>query len=49
MPASDSRATNKAYGLAIEEQNKVLDLMSKTMQDLRIKGKNRLLPFQNGK
>lgn len=49
MAAPDARNRNKAYGLSIEEQNQIIDDMSTTIFDLRVKGRKHLLPFQTGK
>jgi hypothetical protein len=49
VPVSDYRTTNRAYSLSIDEQNQIIDGMSKTMLNIRLKGRNCLLPFQTGK
>lgn len=48
VPRQDSRERLNAYGLALETQNEVLNNMSKMMTDIRVIGKNTLLPFQKG-
>jgi hypothetical protein len=48
VPVSDYRTRNRAYGLSIDEQNQIIDGKSKTMLNLRVKGRNCLLPFQTG-
>lgn len=45
---SDSRKRVKAYGLALPEQNEILDKMEKTISNLRKVGCKTLLPFQRG-
>lgn len=48
VPISDSRDRTKAYGLALELQNGIIDAMTKTIENLRVKGKTYLFPFQKG-
>lgn len=48
VPQSDSRARVKAYGLALPDQNEILDKMEETMYNLKKVGSNTLLPFQRG-
>nr|CAH7768085.1 unnamed protein product [Callosobruchus chinensis] len=45
-PVTDSRAINRAYGLALEEQNKILDKMSEVMNELKVIDSRGKLPFQ---
>nr|CAI5847573.1 unnamed protein product [Callosobruchus analis] len=45
-PVTDSRARNRAYGLALEEQNKILDKMSEVMSGLKVFNCRGKLPFQ---
>ncbi|VEN55423.1 unnamed protein product, partial [Callosobruchus maculatus] len=47
-PVTDSRARNRAYGLALEEQNKILDKMSEVMKELQVIDSRGKLPFQKG-
>lgn len=44
----DLRSTKQAYGLKINEQNKVLDNMTDIINNMRVYGKSYLLPFQKG-
>nr|CAI5838754.1 unnamed protein product [Callosobruchus analis] len=46
-PLTDSRVRNRAYVLALEEQNKILDKMSEVMSGLVIISRGKL-PFQKG-
>lgn len=48
VPRSDSRDRTKAYGLALELQESIINAMSDTMENMRVKGKTSLLPFQKG-
>lgn len=48
ISVSDSRSRMKAYGLALNEQNEILDQMSKLMETLRKPNSKKLLPFQKG-
>ncbi|KAL1489510.1 hypothetical protein ABEB36_013468 [Hypothenemus hampei] len=48
VPVSDSRTRNRAYGLAIQEQDEILDKMSQKIKNLKVKGRQQMLPFQNG-
>ena len=48
VPISDSRDRKKAYGLALELQNDIIDAMTRTIENLRVKGKTYLFPFQKG-
>lgn len=48
VPESDSRNRVKAYGLALNEQNEILNKMETTMSDLRKIGSKHSLPFQRG-
>lgn len=45
---TDSRQRTRAYGLSLEIQDKILNEMTNTMENLRVKGKKCLLPFQKG-
>ncbi|KAL1516123.1 hypothetical protein ABEB36_000044 [Hypothenemus hampei] len=47
VPVSDSRSRNRAYGLPIQEQDEILDKMSKKIQDLKVKCRQQILSFQN--
>lgn len=49
VPKSDSRDTTKAYGLALRTQDSILTKMNHTMENMRVKGKRTLLPFQKGR
>lgn len=46
---TDSRQRTRAYGLSLEIQDKILNEMTKTIENLRVKGKKCLLPFQKGR
>ena len=48
VPKHDSRERSHAYGLAPEIQNDILNNMSQMISDIRMNGKNTLLPFQKG-
>lgn len=48
VPISDTRDRKKAFGLALEIQNGIIDKMTATISSLRAKGKRCLLPFQKG-
>lgn len=48
VPQSDSRSTIKAYGLALEEQNKILDEIFQYIKTMRKLNSKSLLPFQKG-
>ena len=48
VPTSDNRNRTKAYGLALELQENIINTMSETMENMRVKGKKSLLPFQKG-
>lgn len=45
VPKEDYRERKKAYGLSLDVQNNILDAMSKTMRDLRVKGKKMFTAF----
>ena len=47
--AADSRERVQAYGLNIDVQNNILDNMTELISNMRVTGKNFLLPFQKGK
>lgn len=49
VPEVDSRNRMKAYGLSLDTQVNILQSMSKTIENLRVKGKKTMLPFQKGK
>ncbi|KAL1487917.1 hypothetical protein ABEB36_015302 [Hypothenemus hampei] len=46
--SSDTRDRRKAYGLALNVQDSILTRMSNTIENLRVKGRRCLLPFQKG-
>lgn len=46
VPQNDSRDREKAYGLALPEQNFISDKMEKTMYSLKNVGSSNMLPFQ---
>lgn len=48
VPRQDTRERLHAYGLALELQNDILNNMSQMMSEIRVIGKNTLLPFQKG-
>jgi hypothetical protein len=48
VPQQDTRNRTKAYGLALEEQSNILESMTNTIRNLRVKDKSSLLPFQSG-
>lgn len=48
VPITDSRDRLKAYGLALQLQNGIIDTMTRTIESLRVKGKSYLYPFQKG-
>ncbi|XP_050497997.1 transposable element P transposase isoform X1 [Diabrotica virgifera virgifera] len=48
VPVSDTRTRNRAYGLALEGQNNILQRMSEMVATMRVKGRKSLLPFQKG-
>ncbi|KAJ8953431.1 hypothetical protein NQ318_023550 [Aromia moschata] len=48
IPVSDSRARNRAYGLALEEQNRILNKMSEVITQLKVINSRSKLPFQKG-
>ena len=48
LPAIDSRARMKAYGLAISGQNEILQKMDTLISNILAPGKKSLLPFQKG-
>lgn len=48
VPEQDSRERTKAYGLAIQIQNEILNKMDNFIRELRIPGRKVLLPFQKG-
>ncbi|KAL1487972.1 hypothetical protein ABEB36_015353 [Hypothenemus hampei] len=48
IPHPDSRNRVKAYGLALAEQNEILEKMNSIMQNMRKIGGNAILPFQKG-
>lgn len=48
VPICDTRDRKKAYGLAIPLQNDIINKMTETIENLRVKGKTFLLPFQKG-
>ena len=47
-PYSDSRERVHAYGLHLESQNVILNNMTEMVTNMRVIGKNSLLPFQKG-
>lgn len=48
IPVSDSRNRLKAYGLALTEQNEILNNMELTVNSLKVIGSKTKLPFQKG-
>lgn len=48
VPRQDKRERLHAYGLAPEIQNDILNNMTKMMSEIRVIGRNTLLPFQKG-
>lgn len=48
VPEIDSRNRIKAFGLAVEEQNDIINKMNDNILQLRASGKKVLLPFQKG-
>lgn len=49
VPRQDTRERLHAYGLSLEIQNDILNNMSQMISEIRVIGKNTLLPFQKGK
>ena len=47
--AADSRERVQTYGVNIDVQNNILDNMSQLISNMRVTGKNFMLPFQKGK
>lgn len=47
-PVSDSRARNRAYGLALQDQNAILNKMSEVISQMKVIGSRGQLPFQKG-
>ncbi|KAL1517342.1 hypothetical protein ABEB36_001117 [Hypothenemus hampei] len=48
VPEIDSRDRLKAFGLALDDQVRIIDEMTNLMTTMRVKGKRNLLPFQLG-
>lgn len=48
VPAADSRPRMKAYGLALKEQNEILQEMDNMISNMLAPKKKCLLPFQKG-
>lgn len=49
VPKEDSRERRHAYGLHIDAQNEILHRMTNITNQLRVKNKTFLMPFQKGK
>lgn len=49
VPRPDSRPRCHGYGLAIDEQNQILNQMTDLMKNMQAVGRSSLLPFQDGK
>lgn len=47
-PMQDTRLRNRAYGLALEEQNTILDKFSEVISKMKVIGCRGQLPFQKG-
>lgn len=48
VPYTDNRERMHGFGLAPKSQFKIIDEMSDTIFELRVKGKKGLMPFQKG-
>ena len=46
--SSDTRERTKAYGLVLDVQDTIVSKMTNTIENLRVKGRKALLPFQKG-
>lgn len=48
VPICDARHRQKAYGLAVPLQNDIINEMTRTMENMKVKGKIFLMPFRKG-